>query len=160
MCGLCEEYAGKNFTNPAKVAVLSCEGVSARGEVARRAANILTHTLTPKKTLRICLGGAFTKDTGQRNLVRRANKVIAIEGCFIACASRMREGVLEDLKLTVVLADTLYPKSLPFRIDEVSDNKFSMYTKQVAEDVQKKPYQELTLTFFRERDQFFTPVTM
>ena len=30
MCGLCEEYAGKNFTNPAKVAVLSCEGASAR----------------------------------------------------------------------------------------------------------------------------------
>ena len=35
-----------------------------------------------------------------------------------------------------------------------------MHTKQVAEDVEKKPSQELTLTFFRERDQFFTPVTM
>lgn len=39
-----------------------------RGEVARQAANMLCHTLAPEKTVRICLGGAFTKDTGQRNL--------------------------------------------------------------------------------------------
>lgn len=45
--------------------------------------------------------------------------------------------MLEDLKFTVVLADTLYPKSLPFGINEVADKKISMYAKQVAEDVQK-----------------------
>lgn len=49
----------------------------------------------------------------------------------------MMEGVLEDLKPTVVLADTLYPEALPFGINEVSDDKFSMFAKQVAEDVQK-----------------------
>lgn len=36
-----------------------------------------------------CLGTAFTRDTGQRDLVRRADKVIVIEGCLINCASRM-----------------------------------------------------------------------
>jgi hypothetical protein len=45
-----------------------------------------------------CLGGAFTKDSGQRNLVRRANKTIAIEGCFISCSSRMMKGVLPGLR--------------------------------------------------------------
>ena len=65
-----------------------------RGEVARRAANMVAHRLARDETVRICLGGAFTKDTGQRNLVRRAEKVIAIEGCFLACSSRMMKGVL------------------------------------------------------------------
>ncbi|QXO95142.1 putative zinc-binding protein [Methanospirillum purgamenti] len=137
VCGLCEEYAEKNSTSPAKVAVMSCEGACARGEVARRAANILAQIIAPEQTVRICLGGAFTKDTGQRNLVRRAGKVIAIEGCFIACASRMMEGVLDDLNPTVVLADTIYPESLPFGMNEVSDELFTTYAKQVAEDVQK-----------------------
>jgi uncharacterized metal-binding protein len=137
VCGLCEEYAEKNSTSPAKVAVMSCEGACARGEVARRAANILAQIIAPEQTVRICLGGAFTKDTGQRNLVRRAGKVIAIEGCFIACASRMMEGVLDDLNPTVVLADTIYPESLPFGMNEVTDELFTTYAKQVAEDVQK-----------------------
>ena len=46
-----------------------------RGEIARRAANLVCHKLAPEKTVRICLGGAITKDTGQRNLVRNAQRV-------------------------------------------------------------------------------------
>ncbi len=134
-CGLCEEYSEKNSTTPPKIAILSCEGACARGEVSRRAANLVTHTLAKEETVRICLGGAFTKDTGQRNLVRRAERCIAIEGCFVSCATRMMQGVLADLNPEVVLADTLYDESLPFGIDEVSDERFSAYARQVAEKV-------------------------
>jgi len=137
-CGLCEEYAEKHSTTPAKVAILSCEGACARGEVARRAANILSHQLAREKTVRICLGGAFTKDTGQRELVRRADTCLAIEGCFVSCATRMMQGVIPDLQPEVILADTLYPESLPFGIDEVSEEKFDTYARQVAESVKKQ----------------------
>lgn len=67
-CQMCEDYAKRQETKP--VAVICCEGACLRGEVARQAANLLCHTIAPDKTVRICLGGAFTKDTGQRSLVR------------------------------------------------------------------------------------------
>ncbi|HWQ65466.1 MAG TPA: putative zinc-binding protein [Methanospirillum sp.] len=142
VCGLCEDYSEKNSTNPPKIAILSCEGACARGEVSRRAANLVAHSLAKEETVRICLGGAFTKNTGQRNLVRRAKKCIAIEGCFVSCATRMMQGVLPDLKPEVILADTLYDESLPFGIDEVADETFSAYARQVAEKVVTKYIQK------------------
>jgi len=134
-CGLCEEYSEKNSTTPPKIAVLSCEGACSRGEVSRRAANLIAHHLAKEETVRICLGGAFTKNTGQRNLVRRAEKCLAIEGCFVSCATRMMKGVLPDWNPDVILADSLYDESLPFGIDEVSDEKFDEYARKVAEKV-------------------------
>ena len=135
-CPACEDYAEKNSTTPAKIAVMACEGACSRGEVARRAANMVAHRLARDETVRICLGGAFTKDTGQRNLVRRAKKVIAIEGCFIHCAARMMEGVLPDFAPVVVQADTLYDSStIPFGIDEVPDEMFTVFAYKVAEQV-------------------------
>ena len=134
-CGLCEEYSEKNSLTHPKIVILSCEGACARGEVSRRAANLIAHSLAKDETVRICLGGAFTKNTGQRNLVRRSQMSLAIEGCFVACASRMMQGVLPDWNPEVILADTLYDESLPFGIDEVSDEKFNEYAKIVAEKV-------------------------
>src|SRR5512136_617847 len=136
-CPACEDYAAKNSTAPPKIAVMACEGACSRGEVARRAANMLAHRLARDKTVRICLGGAFTKDTGQRNLVRRAEKVIAIEGCFINCSSRMMAGVLPGLEPEIVRADLIYDLDLPFGIDEVPDEMFTVYAYKVAEQVVK-----------------------
>lgn len=136
-CPACENYAEKNSTTSPKIAVMACEGACARGEVARRAANMVAHRLARDETVRICLGGAFTKDTGQRNLVRRAEKVIAIEGCFINCSSRMMNGAIPELKPEIVRADLIYNLDLPFGIDEVPDEMFTVYAYQVAERVVK-----------------------
>lgn len=137
-CQLCEGYAEKHSTNPPKIAVMACDGACARGEVARIAANLVAHKLAPENTVRICLGGAFTKDTGQRNLVRRANKTIAIEGCFISCSSRMMKGVLPSLQPEIVQADTLYESFLPFGIEEVSEEELKECANIVAETVTKE----------------------
>ena len=59
VCPMCEDYAKQQASKP--IAVMCCEGACLRGEVARRAANIVCHLLAPEKTVRICLGGAFTK---------------------------------------------------------------------------------------------------
>ncbi len=134
-CPACEEYAEKHSTNPPRIAVMACEGACAKGEVARIAANLVAHRLARENTVRICLGGAFTKDTGQRNLVRKANRTIAIEGCFISCSSRMMKGVLPDLHPEIVQADTLYETSLPFGIDEVSEEELGECARTVAETV-------------------------
>jgi uncharacterized metal-binding protein len=136
-CPACEDYAEINSTTPPKIAVMACEGACARGEVARRAANMVAHRLAREETVRICLGGAFTKDTGQRNLVRRADKVVAIEGCFINCSSRMMAGVLPEVQPVLVRADLIHQVDLPFGIDEVPDEMFTVYAYKVAEKVVK-----------------------
>lgn len=94
ICPMCEDFAIAQIQKKTEVAVLSCEGACLRGEIARQAANIICFNHLPQKTTRICLGGAFTKDTGQRNLVRTAPRVVALEGCFIECSSRMMKELL------------------------------------------------------------------
>lgn len=134
VCPMCEDYARRQATKP--IVVMSCEGACVRGEIARQAANLICHTLAPEKTARLCLGGAFTKDTGQRNLVRNAKKVIALEGCFINCSSRMMKGVLPDLDPEVVIADRLYEfdKEL-FGIDEMSEDEIKAHSQEVAKKI-------------------------
>lgn len=130
-CGLCESYAERQKSKP--VAVMCCEGACLRGEIARQAANILCYTLAPEKTVRICLGGAFTKNTGQRDLVRTAPRVIALEGCLFNCSSRMMQGVIHGLEPKVIIADSLYDfnRNL-FGIDEMPPHEALSHANTVA----------------------------
>ena len=137
VCPMCEDYAARHASKP--VAVLSCEGACLRGEVAREAANLLCHALAPDRTARICLGGAFTKDTGQRDLVRNAPRVIALEGCFLNCSSRMMRGVIGDLEPEVIIADRLYDFDRRlFGIDEMPRAEIEAHARTVAEKVAKR----------------------
>lgn len=133
-CNLCEDYADRQQEKP--VAVMSCDGACLRGEISRQAANILCHTLAPEKTVRICLGGAFTKNTGQRGLVRNAPRLLALEGCPVNCASRMMSGVIEGLAPKIVRTDRLCdfdPKL--FGIDEMPPEEILALARTVAQKI-------------------------
>ncbi|OGU06533.1 MAG: hypothetical protein A2075_08275 [Geobacteraceae bacterium GWC2_58_44] len=133
-CHLCDDYAARQSAKP--VAVICCEGACLRGEVARQAANILCHSLAPDKTVRICLGGAFTKETGQRDLVRHARRVIALEGCFVNCASRMMNGVIEELAPEVIIADQLYDFDRKlFGVEEMPPAEIQAHAGSVARKI-------------------------
>lgn len=134
ICPMCESYAKEQASKP--VAIMCCEGGCLRGEIARQAANIICHKMTPDKTARICLGGAFTKNTGQRNLVGNAKVLIALEGCFIECASRMMKGVIPGLTPRVVIADSLYDfdRNL-FGIDQMTEEEIKAHAMTVAQKV-------------------------
>jgi uncharacterized metal-binding protein len=133
-CRLCEDYAERQKSKP--VAVMSCEGACLRGEVARQAANILCHSLAPEKTARICLGSAFTKDTGQRALVRNAARLIALEGCTINCSSRMMNGAIDGLAPEVIVADRLYDfDRRMFGIEEMSPEQIQVHANAVAQKI-------------------------
>jgi uncharacterized metal-binding protein len=134
VCPACETYAAAQQSKP--IVVMCCEGGCARGEIARRAANQLCYKLAPEKTVRLCLGGAFTKDTGQRNLARNARRLIAIEGCFIQCATRMMQGAIPGLKAEVVLADDHYElEPMPFGLDELSELDANTCAQKVASHI-------------------------
>jgi len=134
VCPMCEDYSRQQASK--LVAVVSCEGACLRGEISRQTANLICYFLAKDKTVRICLGGAFTKNTGQRNLVRNAPKVLILEGCFINCASRMLQGVITDLKPEVVIVDRLYKFDTKlFGIDEMSHEEIMQHSKTAADKI-------------------------
>lgn len=136
VCPMCEDYAKRQAAKP--VAVMCCEGACLRGEIARQAASLLCHTLRPEQTVRICLGGAFTKDTGQRALVQHAPRLIALEGCFLNCATRMMKGVVRELEPEVIVADRLYDFDRRlFGIDEMPAVDIARHARTVADAVAK-----------------------
>lgn len=132
------EYMEKHSTNPPKIAVISCEGACARGDIARRAANIVANNLARNETVRICLGGAFNMDTGPRDLIKRANKTIAIEGCPSCCSTNMMKKVLSGFQPEIVQADMLHQSLLPFGIEEVPEDELEKNASIVAEAVVEK----------------------
>lgn len=137
-CSLCEDFANGQLNNKVPVSILSCEGACLRGEVSRQVANLICFSQLPEKTSRICLGGAFTKDTGQRNLVRNSKRVIALEGCSIRCASRMMQGVIDDLDPEVILVDKYYDFDTGlFGINEVSEQELRQYATTAAHRIVK-----------------------
>lgn len=136
-CSVCEEYAQSQSEKP--VVVMSCEGACLRGEISRQAANRLCHELLPETTARLCLGGAFTKDGGQRSLVRNAKHVLALEGCPIRCASRMMRAHFSDLVVDVVVTDALceFDRSL-FRLDALPASAIRALASTVADQVRDR----------------------
>ena len=134
VCPMCESYAKEQAPKP--IAVMCCEGGCLRGEIARQASNLICHKMLPDKTARICLGGAFTKNTGQRGLVRDAQEVVALEGCFIECATRMMKAVIPDLTPRVIVADQLYEfdRNL-FGINEMTEEEIKSHAQTVAQKV-------------------------
>ena len=139
VCPMCEDFAKDQIEKKTPIAVLSCEGACLRGEVARQAANLVCFKHLKEKTARICLGGAFTKNTGQRNLVRKASRVIALEGCFIECGSRMMKGVIDDLKPEVIIVYRLYDfdKKL-FAINDLPEEKIREFAQIAANKIVEK----------------------
>ena len=137
VCPMCEDYAKAEASKP--VVIMCCEGACLRGEIARRASNLICHDLAPDKTVRLCLGGAFTKDTGQRGLAKNGKRVVAVEGCFLECSSRMMKGVAPGLEPEIIIADALYDfdRSL-FGINQMSESEIKIHAETVAKAVVAK----------------------
>ncbi len=135
-CELGDSYAQKHMTTPPKVAVLSCEGMCLRGEVARRAANLLSHQLAPDKMVRICHGGLLEVSGGMRDLVERADQVLMLDGCGLACGTRLLRAAFPDLQPSVVFTNQLFDCAPGvFGIDEVPEADIQRYARAVAERI-------------------------
>jgi uncharacterized metal-binding protein len=132
-------YAEEQATTPPKDAVICCEGMCLKGETARRAANLIAHQLVPDRAVRICHGGLLEAAGGMRDLVRRADRVLVLDGCGMACATRLTKGAFPDLNPQVVFTDKLfdYNQNL-FGVDEMADAEISANANKVAAHVVDK----------------------
>ncbi len=135
-CEVGDGYARKHLTAPAKTAVLSCEGMCLRGDVARRAGNLIAHQLAPERAVRVCHGGLLETSSGMRELVERADKVLMLDGCGLACGTRLLKGALPEVRPVVVFTNELFDSDpVPFGVEEVSEEELRGYARTVAEKV-------------------------
>ena len=135
-CEFGDAYARKHMTTPPKIAVLSCEGTCLRGEVARRAANLVAHELEPTRTVRVCHGGLLETRGGMRELVERADRVLMLDGCSLACGTRLLKGALPASQPTVVYTDRLFELDRPvFSVDEIAEAEIKTHARRVAEKI-------------------------
>lgn len=133
-CPLGERYARRHLTTPPKTAVLSCEGACLRGEVARRAANVVTHELAPERTVRICHGGLLEPaGGGMRALVEHADHVLMLDGCAMACGERLLRAAIPGIQPTIIVTDQLFEFDRnAFALEEMSDHDIAAHARTVA----------------------------
>lgn len=95
----------------------------------------------PEKAGRICHGGLLEKSGGMRDLVQRGNRVLILDGCAMACGSRLTQAAFPDLKPEVIFTDkmTSYAGS-PFGIDEVPEAEIIANAQQLADTLVDRDY--------------------
>jgi uncharacterized metal-binding protein len=124
------EAVGKRNLAEGKIPVFSCEGACIRGEIARVAANLVAKEGPYQRG---CHGELFTvPDSAIAQWVKKAEKVVLIDGCFLRCFGRILENVVG--KDTLVQFDALshYKRYTDlFDIDSVPEAE----RKEVAQDV-------------------------
>lgn len=132
-CELGDSYAQKHMTTPPKTAVLSCEGMCLRGEIARRAANLLAFELAPDRVVRVCHGGLLETGGGMRELVDRADTVLMLDGCGMACGTRLFKGAFPDRRPTVAFTDGMFEfDTTLFGVNEIAEAELRQHAGTVA----------------------------
>jgi uncharacterized metal-binding protein len=137
-CERGDAYASKHMTTPPKTPLLSCEGMCLRGEISRRAANLIAHELAPDKTVRICHGGLLEVTGGMRELIERADQTLVLDGCCLACGTRLLKGAMPNVNPTVIITDRLIELEPEiFGVDEMSDADIKAHARAAADHIIK-----------------------
>jgi len=102
------ETTGKDNILKGKVPVLSCEGACIRGEIARLAAS---YVCKDEGYARACHGELFSvPNSAMAQWVKKAQKVVLIDGCFLRCHGRILENLVDAEKLIQFDALSYYKK--------------------------------------------------
>jgi uncharacterized metal-binding protein len=91
-----------------KIPVLACEGPCVRGDIARRAANIV---VGEEPFARACYPEVFfVPHSGMARWVKEADKVVMVDGCFLKCIGRVLNNLVDHDKIIQIDALKLYNK--------------------------------------------------
>ncbi len=134
--GLCpagEAWAERQILQK-KIPVLSCEGPCIRGDIARRAANIVANA---EPFARACYAETFLVPySGMANWVKGSEKVVMIDGCFLTCIGRMLNNLVDDENIIHFDALALYHKYTDlFDMEDVPEAERIETAQQVADQI-------------------------
>ncbi len=130
-CPVGEKVGNRNMTEE-RIPVLSCEGGCIRGEIARLAANLVAKEGPYRRG---CHGELFTvPHSAISNWMRKAHKVVLIDGCFLRCHGRILRNLIGEDRLVEFDALSHYKKYTDlFDIDDVSEEERKEVARQVAD---------------------------
>ena len=136
------EIVGSRNLEEGKFPVLSCEGACIRGEIARLVANLVAKE---EPYRRGCHGELFTvPESALAQWIKKARKVVLIDGCFLRCHGRILENIIGKDNLVQFDALSLYGKYTDrFDIDSVPESERKETARKVADlvlaELDKKP---------------------
>ncbi len=128
------EKIGKQNLDEGKIPVISCEGACIRGEIARVAANLVAKE-NPYR--RGCHGELLAvPDSAMADWVKKSEKVVLIDGCFMGCHGRILEHLIGKENLIRFDALSYYRKYTDrFDIDSVPEEERLETARKVADIV-------------------------
>lgn len=117
-----------------KIPVLSCEGPCVRGDIARRAANIIGKQ---ESFGRACFPEAFfVPHSSMARWVKEADQVVMIDGCFLKCIGRILNNHVDQEKIIQIDALSLYHKYTDiFDMEAVPEAERIETARQVADQI-------------------------
>src|SRR5512147_1122118 len=132
-CPVGEKVGNRNLEE-GKIPVLSCEGACIRGEIARLAANLVAKE---EPYRRGCHGELFTvPGSALAQWIRKAGKVVLVDGCFLRCHGRILENLVGKENLVQFDALSFYGRYTDrFDIDSVPEAERKGTARQVANSI-------------------------
>ena len=124
-----------NYVADKKIPVFSCEGPCIRGDIARRAANLVAHEVP--SFARACHGETFfVPQSSMARWVRTADKSIMIDGCFLKCHGRVLSNLVEPEKVLHIDANLIHHQySEVFSSADVPEAERQATARQVADRI-------------------------
>ena len=134
LCPVGEAYASQQIAANA-TPVLSCEGPCIRGDIARRAADLIVKDVPSLK--RACHGEAFfVPYSAMATWVKTADEVLMIDGCFLKCHGRVLNNLVPEDNVVHIDALPLYNKYTDvFLMDDVPEEDRKAVAREVADKV-------------------------
>ncbi len=130
ICPAGEAWAEQNISQK-KIPVLACEGPCIRGDIARRAANIVGKE---EPFARACYAEvALVPHSSMARWVQEADKIVMIDGCFLKCIGRVLNNLVDKNKIIHIDALPLYNKYTDiFYMEDVPESERTDIARQVA----------------------------
>ena len=134
VCPAGEVYANQTIAER-KIPVFSCEGPCIRGEIARLAANMVTHDVP--SLARACHAETFlVPHSSMARWVKGAEKAVMIDGCFLKCHGRVLKKLIGEDKVVHIDALPLHKKYTDiFLMDDVPEEERKAVARQVADKI-------------------------
>jgi uncharacterized metal-binding protein len=117
-----------------KIPVLACESACIRGDIARRAANLVANE---EPFGRACSAEvAFIPHSTMARWVKQADRVVMVNGCFLKCVGRVLNNLVDQEKVIHIDALQYYNKYTDvFYMEDVPEVERLETAREVADQI-------------------------
>ncbi len=107
VCPAAEAWAEQKILQK-KIPVLACESACIRGDIARRAANLVAEEEPFGRAC--CAEVAFVPHSAMARWVKEADQVVMVNGCFLKCVGRVLNNLVDRERIIHIDALQYYNK--------------------------------------------------